>query len=1057
MFIEQGVVTINRTTIQENVTRVNGAGIYNSGGQLEIYDSAIVGNVAGNAAGGVINDNGGTTTIVNTTIAHNQSGEIGGAIMQDSGGPLNIKSSTIVNNIGVIGGGIFGTATISQSLLAYNTEPGGVPSDCRGNLISEGYNLIADTTNCQITGDMTGVITNVNPLIDPVADNGGQTVTAALLPGSPAIDAGDIINCLPTDQRGFARPADGNGDGTAICDIGAYEAIAANCSSIVDIIFFAADNRSDSPVNLTPMYTDLLAELRSATLGDPCKTAVLIADLDGGQDTHIRVVQNGESTLIEGLPDATGVLSTAITEYNMTSETDLGGALKWALDTYNVGQNTIVQYIGHGTFVAPVTNIDIVFPPPQKSLKNLFDAIFPLPTRIVGTPDFTDVHPINAVFAPQALANALKFATNNGQVDIEVVNLVHCLGGSSEQFYSLAPYAQTILASPNYAYFAPKMVGQALKNLQGSMNSSQMADAILSTYEQILLEADDPQTPENDHPYIMVAINSAALANIAPSWDTVSYYLLQEFERNPSDTRTKLLAAYQAAAKYDTTCDNDFALNDPDALTDFARFAEALAEQFGPTSSIGLWANTTSINLTEMVMARYSGNGIPWFARFATPETPYWDFDNHLGVSLFTPFEANPFNNKLYLPWQIRWYTGVESHENPNPLQWTIDTQWDEVIIKYWDGQVVETEACLPSLPASQQTGEMTAVRISSPTMGTVSINTPIQFKVVIGSAEVAFNPAVCFEVWQNATKVFENQVRTGYFAAGSMREIAASQTWTPTLTNPYTLTVEVDCADNIIEPNEDNTITQTDMIWSGTRPTISATMNEQFIEGNSVLLNIQGDTSITKFSIVFYQYPAELPPHTQVIHSTPIYQVTIHNVQLPLQNWNLPIPTNLFHVGPVVMDIWGISSNGPSVNPARIKFNYAPPTALEIGQNHYFLFQLNHNDAVNLNLEAVAGDPNSFFWDPYNYGPATWSATAIGSDVISVPFVPFTGEYLIMIHGQTDSSYIFTATRNGLPGFLTTQTAPNNPNAYIPSSRPVFLDPIPTMIYSTYLPMIQN
>jgi hypothetical protein len=54
-------------------------------------------------------------------------------------------------------------------------------------------------------------------------DNGGVTLTHAPLSNSPVIDAGSNTSCALTDQRGFPRPADGNGDGDPICDIGAVE------------------------------------------------------------------------------------------------------------------------------------------------------------------------------------------------------------------------------------------------------------------------------------------------------------------------------------------------------------------------------------------------------------------------------------------------------------------------------------------------------------------------------------------------------------------------------------------------------------------------------------------------------------------------------------------------------------------------------------------------------------------------------------------------------------------------------------------------------------------
>jgi hypothetical protein len=91
-------------------------------------------------------------------------------------------------------------------------------------LHSLGCNLVETTTNCTMSGMMFGNVTGQDPLLGPLQNNGGSTPMQALLPGSPALDAGQIPYCsdgtgapITTDQRGFRRPIG------ARCDIGAVE------------------------------------------------------------------------------------------------------------------------------------------------------------------------------------------------------------------------------------------------------------------------------------------------------------------------------------------------------------------------------------------------------------------------------------------------------------------------------------------------------------------------------------------------------------------------------------------------------------------------------------------------------------------------------------------------------------------------------------------------------------------------------------------------------------------------------------------------------------------
>jgi hypothetical protein len=207
-------LTLIRTTISDSIDQ----GVTNYLGTLRMISSAVTGNTYGIVSNG-------NTLIENSTI----SGNLHGGIALDCSGTIDIRSSTVTDNHD------FGlrtywcnTATIQNTILAGNIDT--THPDCTGPLQSAGYNIVGSTQGCDFTAT-TGDLTNTNASLANLQNNGGPTQTHALLSDSPAIDAGNPNGCtdsttnvLVTDQRGEARILDGNGDGNAVCDIGAYEA-----------------------------------------------------------------------------------------------------------------------------------------------------------------------------------------------------------------------------------------------------------------------------------------------------------------------------------------------------------------------------------------------------------------------------------------------------------------------------------------------------------------------------------------------------------------------------------------------------------------------------------------------------------------------------------------------------------------------------------------------------------------------------------------------------------------------------------------------------------------
>jgi hypothetical protein len=174
-----------------------------------------------------------TVTTTNTTFSGNTA-RFGGGVFNDGAfgnATLTTTHTTFSGNMANFGAGVYSdgtsgsaTATFTATLLA-----GSSPTHCVGvgnaPFTSNGFNLAdASGASCSLTQPSDLLVADAG--LAPLAHNGGPTQTHALLPTSPAIDAIPANACsLPTDQRGVARPQDGDANGAPACDVGAFERI----------------------------------------------------------------------------------------------------------------------------------------------------------------------------------------------------------------------------------------------------------------------------------------------------------------------------------------------------------------------------------------------------------------------------------------------------------------------------------------------------------------------------------------------------------------------------------------------------------------------------------------------------------------------------------------------------------------------------------------------------------------------------------------------------------------------------------------------------------------
>ncbi|MBI5567368.1 MAG: proprotein convertase P-domain-containing protein [Chloroflexi bacterium] len=183
----RGVLTLTQGALYSNTTTLQGgSGLYNAGAaSAQLTNVTLSNNAVLSSTTGAILNEGGTLNILNGTISHNS-----WPALARNGGTLSLANTIIANSTGGV--------------------------NCSGAITSLSHNLGSDAS-CGLTA--TGDISNTDPLLGVLQNNGGSTPTRSLLSSSPALDTGNNTGCPAIDQRGVSRPQG------STCDIGAYEVI----------------------------------------------------------------------------------------------------------------------------------------------------------------------------------------------------------------------------------------------------------------------------------------------------------------------------------------------------------------------------------------------------------------------------------------------------------------------------------------------------------------------------------------------------------------------------------------------------------------------------------------------------------------------------------------------------------------------------------------------------------------------------------------------------------------------------------------------------------------
>ena len=296
----EGTFLAANCTFVDNTSIANGGGAISnsSAGVMTLQNCTFMGNTA-SYGGAIVTRNTSQSTLIHCTFTGNQA--FGTDSVRDGGGAINFYQGSMTLTSCILAGNTAATGT-GPDFWRQSTVAGTSATTC---LIGDGK----DSTFAHgVNGNLVGTTAlPIDAKLSPLGSYGGSTPTLPPLPGSPAMDAAVATSSLTTDQRGFPRSRDGNGDGTSLPDIGAVEASLVGVSvpgdnvtgSLRAALAEAAAQPGADTVYFTSAVTGpitltgeiLITDPASLTLDASDRPTGIVIDAGPGTNRHFRIAE----------------------------------------------------------------------------------------------------------------------------------------------------------------------------------------------------------------------------------------------------------------------------------------------------------------------------------------------------------------------------------------------------------------------------------------------------------------------------------------------------------------------------------------------------------------------------------------------------------------------------------------------------------------------------------------------------------------------------------------------------------------------------------------------